>query len=260
MIAQQLTITLAAKRLSIPALPLFATGLISFTAWLVYYAHPSSGDRTIRATIVIDSSTSLRSACSSTVGIAEKLLSRTLEYAGAALQITLIVTGDTKTGHEPQLAQELSFASTGRVIEGRRRLEEEKTKFLQTIQQKCEATRSTEESPIFVSVRRAVEDMRTKGGTELYIITDLEENIDQQIKQALRQRVGAKSLLPAKIQSQSFTTITFCGYAEVNGHLPRNTFTGDRLREVWSELFTSSVDFAPFCRKPSTGVAQSIGH
>lgn len=212
--------------------------------------------------IVRDRSDSTPNDCSRIVGLAERALG--VPEIGPGSRITLLAFGDEETANEPRLLGEFKVPVIRRVIEGQRAATREREDLLTRLGQQCEAVGQTQVSPIFQTLKRGVEHLRSVGSADdtryLFIQTDGEETVNAQVKQALKSS-GAKLNLPPPIQNAGVRVI-FCGIAETIGApgpnnnkarppRQREVQRPDRLREVWSGVFTDPqlVSFEPFCSK-----------
>lgn len=230
-----------------------------------YWRYQARGESRGVAQIAIirDRSDSTPDDCSRIVGLAERALS--VPEIGAGSKITLFSFGDHETANEPRLLGEFKVPVIRRVIEGQRAAAREREDLLTRLGQKCEEVEQTQVSPIFQTLKRGVEHLRSIGSADdtryLFIQTDGEETANAQVKKALKSP-GAKLILPPPIQNAGVRVI-FCGIAETVGntvaannkgrHLSkqREAQRPDRLHEVWSGVFTDPqlVSFEPFCSK-----------
>jgi hypothetical protein len=219
----------------------------------------------VHVAIIYDRSQSPQDGCNSIRALTEKGLSL-MEGRRAECKMKIFATGDKATAYEP-VTIDLSHMpqKTGRVLEGKGRFLEEKDKFLNDTYSQCSAINRTEQSPVFLSVKRAVEYLKAldpKGTATLYLLvqSDLEENIEPDIKKALRASAGSGSKLPTSIDNSGIN-VSFCGYSETASQYKdakgvarqatpmRNAKSADRLLEVWRSLFTHPelINFNPVC-------------
>jgi hypothetical protein len=216
--------------------------------------------------IVIDPSLSHPQSCESLLGLAQRALQS--EAVSRDSTLTVLVLGDTATANEPWQLGRYSLPVTRRVLKGRtvnlRRQEE----LLSDIQHKCEAIHHTSISPIFLGIKEAVVDLRTRGCKEssrcqIFVDSDLEENVERSIKESLDRSRDTKLILPAPLDNQGIE-VSFCGVAvttpwtidpsgkKTQRILSRDPDREDRLQQVWRSLFTQSelVRFEPYCPTP----------
>ena len=179
--------------------------------------------------------------------------------------MTLFSTGDTETAAEPIQTSLSALPISRRVQDGRARIERLENEFLSSLQQRCSEAARTNRSPIFLAVKQSVEQLKSQrnsreGEYHLYVHSDLEETANRDIRKALDAQPGAPLKLPQKIDNTG-VTVVFYGYAETTGQVTnargqrrqmtrtRTPQSVDRLREVWSALFSQPalVSFVPFC-------------
>ncbi len=186
---------------------------------------------------------------------------------GKGSKVTVIATGDASSASEPVLVASFEVPVNGRVLEGRSAALDRREELLGDLKKKCETLPRTRSSPIYLAVKRGIEELRAQGCDAdskcvLHVQSDLEENANAQIKAALDGRSGASSALPAPINNDGIT-IVICGIAETVGVAKgsdgvtrrlsgnRDPQRDDRVVEVWRKLFTTpgNVTFQPYCRK-----------
>src|ERR1051325_3072667 len=240
---------------------------LAFTVVLVlvvlHYNRPPAHD--VHAAIVYDRSKSPRDGCESIKELTEKSLSL-VEGRRANCTLRIFATGEKLTSYEPvNVALPFLPRKSGRILEGKNRFAEEKSKFLNNTYTQCSELNRTEQSPIYLSVKRAIEYLKAidpNGTSDLYLFvqSDLEENVEESIKSAIRASSKVKGNLPSPLDN-SRVNITFCGYSETSsqyidirgqvkqGTPMRNAKSTDRLLEVWPSLFTHPelVTFNPVC-------------
>lgn len=231
-----------------------------FVGWRVYvHANQAPFD----AGIVFDPSLSHPEGCDALVGLAEQ--SFRSDGISKDSTLTILVLGDASTANEPWQLGLYSFPVTDRVIEGKTANTRRQAKLFSDIQRKCESIHRTSISPIFLGVKQAVADLRARGckatfHCQLFIDSDLEENAELSIKDALNRAHNSKLVLPTPVDNQGLN-IFFCGLATTAGQIartsgreiqrasPRDSGRDDRLRRVWRSLFTQPelVKFEPYC-------------
>lgn len=239
-----------------------ACGIVcaGFVGWRV---HVHANQTPIHVAIILDPSLSHPKGCESVVGLAEQ----SLRTNGISRDSTLgiLVLGDASTANEPRQLGRYAFPVTSKVLEGKAANTRRQTDLLADIRRKCETIRRTSISPIFLGVKQAVADLRTHGCNaasrcRVFVDSDLEENAEMSIKDAINRARNTKLELPAPLDNQGIE-VSFCGLAVTEGRivnpsrqetqraLPRDTGRDDRLRQVWRSLFTQRdlVKFEPYC-------------
>jgi hypothetical protein len=231
-----------------------------FAGWRVYvHANQAPFD----TAIVFDPSLSHPEGCEALVGLAEQ--SFRSDRISKDSTLTVLVLGDASTANEPWQLGRYSFPVTNKVIEGRTANVRRQTELFSDIHRKCETIRRTSISPIFLGVKQAVADLRAHGckatsHCRLFIDSDLEENAELSIKEALNRTQNSKLVLPTPVDNQGLD-IFFCGLATTAGRIvthsgremqrasARDPGRDDRLRKIWRSLFTypELVGFEPYC-------------
>jgi hypothetical protein len=231
-----------------------------FVGWRTYVR---ANHATSHFEIVVDASLSHADGCESLVGLAEQSLKANGASQDATL--TILVLGDTSTANEPWRMGQYSFPVTNKVIEGKTASTRRQAELFSDIQSKCEAIRRTSVSPIFLGVKQAVADLRAHGCTaashcRVFVDSDLGENTEISIKEALNRARNTKLALPTPLDNQGIE-VSFCGLAvtagrivspsgkEIQRALPRDQGHDDRLQQVWRSLFTQPnlIKFEPYC-------------
>jgi hypothetical protein len=235
-------------------------GSVSFIAWRVYAVR---NRETPHFEIVKDPSASHGGGCASLVGLTGQVLEA--DAAGPGSTVTVLVLGDQSTAGEPWRMGSYAVPSVRKVLEGRSAKLRQQERILQDVSGKCQALRRTAISPIFLGVTQAVADLHARGckptsHCELFVDTDLEENVEPAIRKALLKNEGAKHV-PLSPVDNSGIGIVFCGVAVTDGRIhdrvesgTRRFLTRDsgelyRMQEVWRSLFAepAGVRFEPYC-------------
>lgn len=224
---------------------LSAVLLGGFVTWRLQAPRPAATDDGV----LVDRSDSVQNPCDALGGEVQHVLQSTSGTAGSSL--TIFITGDGTSANEPRLLLSAPAPTRQRLMKGKKHEMEEQRSFIATVKKSCEQQPTTRISPIYIAIREAVKhrDVQSQAAERrLTVITDLRENVDQQIKKAITQPLGTKSSLPAAIDNSN-VTILICGYAQTRDH---QNFQTERLVEVWSQLFTDPrrVTFDPFCPAP----------
>jgi hypothetical protein len=229
---------------------------------LMSYTKPVS--REIYTGLVYDRSLSPRDGCETVKTLAHRALSLS-NGQRVKSTIKIFATGDSKTANEPVVVDlPPAPVKSGRVLEGRGKLAEDQSNFVNEAHRRCAELSHTEQSPIFLTMKRAVEYLRSYANRpvvelRLFVQTDLEENVEEPIKRALRSSSVPITGLP-KIDNAEIS-IEICGYADTASEYTdsrgrkrpatqaRNARSADRLTEVWRSVFTHPelVTFNPVC-------------
>jgi len=235
-------------------------GSVSFVAWRVYAVR---NRETPHFEIVKDPSASHGGGCESLVGLTGRVLEA--NAAGPGSTVTVLVLGDQSTASEPWRMGTYSVPSVRKVLEGRSAKLRQQQQILRDISDKCRALRRTTISPIFLGVTQAVADLHARGckatsHCQLFVDTDLEENVEPAIRKALLKDDGPKHISLSPVDNTNIGVI-FCGVAVTDSHIHgraenagRQFVTSDsgrvkRTQEIWRSLFAEpgTVRFEPFC-------------
>jgi hypothetical protein len=237
---------------------------LGFVAWRV---HAVKTQVTPHFEIVEDFSLSHARGCDSLVGLAERVLNTQSVTRNSTL--TVLAVGDQTTADEPWRLARYSIPRDDKVLEGRTEKLRRQQDLLRDLRNRCRAARRTTISPIFLGVKQAIADLRAQGcsGTshcELFVDSDLEENVETSIKKSLNNPSGGTRTLPPPLNNDGID-VTFCGLAVTAGRIvdpsgreirkvhPRDPGRDDRLRQIWRSLFSrrEAVRFEPYCPTPS---------
>lgn len=238
--------------------------MIGFIGWRIH-ASQNAGP-SAHAAILIDLSKSTPQLCESL----EKLSLRafTLPGMGQNSSITTLGTGDKKTANEPIFIAKAEFPTVRKVIEGVQASDKKRQAIIDEIKSDCQQHERTTRSPIFLAIKRGIEQLRANGCTKdslcyLLIHTDGEETEEKTFVRELSRSKRADKHPPVIIDNQGIQ-VTFCGLAEVVGEYKnkkghtrriakdRNALRIDRIQEVWLSAFNHPelVTFEPFCNQP----------
>jgi hypothetical protein len=231
-----------------------------FVGWRIHFLANYSAPQ---FAIAVDPSLSHPGGCESLVGLADQLLQA--DRISRDSTLTVLVLGDSSTANEPWQLGRYSIPVTRKVLEGKATNLRRQEELVSDIRHKCETVHRTTISPIFLGVKQAVADLRAQGCKEtshckVFVDSDLEENVETSIKDALSRTRNAKLVLPSPLDNQGIE-VSFCGLAVTAGRivnppdretrrvLPRDPGRDDRLREVWQSLFTQPelLKFEPYC-------------
>jgi hypothetical protein len=213
--------------------------------------------------IVVDPSLSHPGGCDSLLGLADQVLHS--DGISRDSTLTVFVLGDASTANEPWQLGRYSIPVTRRVLEGKTSNQQRLDELLADIRRKCGTIHRTKVSPIFLGVKQAVADLHAHECSEsthcrVFVDSDLEENVEAPIKEALDRTGKTKLALPEPLDNHGIE-VSFCGLAVTTGRivnppgretrrtLPRDPGRDDRLKQVWRSLFTQPelVRFEPYC-------------
>lgn len=239
---------------------LFCTACVAFVAWRVHAVRTQDAPH---FEIVEDPSLSHEQGCASLLGLAEQALHA--EGVSRNSTLTVLVLGDQATANEPWRLGTYAIPMTRKVLEGRTANRRRRQDVLHDIGNRCQAVRPTNISPIFLGVKQAMADLRAQGCSatshcELFVDSDLEENVETSIKKSINNHGGGTRILPSPINNAGIN-VAFCGLAVTAGRIvdpsgreirkasPRNSRRDHRLRQTWLSLFTKpeAVRFEPYC-------------
>lgn len=237
-------------------LSLFVTIIIVVIARQMF----RSANVVTHAAVVIDRSMSVRSDSACTETLIRKALGRA--NGATAAKLSVITTGDNATADEPLLLAEYTVPTNRMVIEGRGAAARKTDEIIRDLQSKLVGIKRTTSTPIFIAIKGAIEHLRqdgcdTKSRCVLLVQSDLQETEESGLKAAL---AGFQTKrLPEPINNQGIAVAMF-GISETNGPesrgqtsraVDRDAQTEDRIRSVWTRLFTdkNSVTFDGLCPK-----------
>jgi hypothetical protein len=224
--------------------------------------------RPTHGVLLCDNSGSMADAQASCAGLAERALDTPKLSKGSTL--TVITLGDGRSGNEPRLVARYALPSSRRALEGKGASARRKNQLLADLQGQLERLPRTDRSPIFLAVKRGIEQLRGSGcgadsACHLFVRTDGEETAESSLRRALDGK--GKPMDPPDAIANDGIAVTFCGLSETsqsagtesNSRTVHNARHGDRVREVWSSLFTvpDSVSFEPYCPKARTAITEN---
>ena len=210
--------------------------------------------------IVCDNSGSMADVQDSCIGLADRALKRPKLTNGSI--VTVVGLGDGQTGNEPRFVAKYEVPYSRRALEGKGAISRQKALVLADLQGRLERLPRTLRSPIFLAVKRGVEQLRgnrcaADSDCYLFVRTDGEETAEAAIKRALDGQGKLKGL-PEPISNEGITVV-LCGLSETvesastetKGRPVHEARRGDRIRDVWLSLFTEPnfVSFEPYCPK-----------
>lgn len=243
---------------------LIVLGILFTVAFGACDDHPSGSARAVHVALLLDPSKSSVGGCECVVALAERALATPGLTSESTL--TLLATGNEATANEPTLIAQHRAPKLRAVVEGVSAERKRKEGVLRDLRSQCEKLTPSNRSPIFYGVKRTIEHLRSLGcdndsGCRLYVISDGEELVEQGVKQTINGQVSkSAAALPSRIPNEGIRII-FSGFAETSGALKnpdnneqrltpdRDPQRADRMREVWTGLFTATgqVNFEPFC-------------
>jgi hypothetical protein len=236
---------------------------VGFVGWRIHVLANYSAPQ---FTTVLDPSFSHPAGCESLLGLADRVLHA--DSVSRDSTLTVLVLGDASTANEPWQLGRYAIPVTRKVLEGKTVNQQRLEGLFSEIQHKCGVIRRTNISPIFLGVKQAVADLHARGCKEtshcqIFVDTDLEENVETSVMEALNRTRKSKSALPTPLDNHGIE-VSFCGLAVTKGRItrpsenevqravPRDPGREDRLRQVWRSLFTQPelVSFEPYCPSP----------
>lgn len=241
---------------------LLSAATVGFVAWRVCAVLTAEVPQ---FEIVVDPSGSHGPACGSIRG----LIGQALDAPGATTgsELTVLLLGDHSTANEPRRIGAYSIPIDRRVAEGPHEIARQRTGIIDEVGGICKALPQTDISPIFLGVKQAINDLRSRGcnvrsNCSLVVDSDLQENVELAIKRRLEGNAQGPAL-PPSIDNEGIH-VDFCGYAVVAGRTvgasgnnigsvqPRGAAQEARLKQTWRALFVAPtrVSFEPFCSYP----------
>jgi hypothetical protein len=245
-------------RLSTIALTTVGALMATFVGWRV---HASRTRPIAHFDIVKDPSRSVTDGCETLAGLAESIFASGGISAKSTLNV--LVVGDVATANEPKLLASYLIPFSTKVVEGRNANRHRQTYLIKDLVARCQAMPRTDTSPIFLTVKQAIADLRGRGCNaashcELFVDSDLEENVELGIKSRLN-AIDSKKPLPATLDNSGIA-ISFCGLAATSGRIARDPHREDRLKVTWRSLFLAQdlVSFKPYCPTSSTSANEDV--
>jgi len=241
----------------------------SFVAWRL--ALPKTAGAAPHIGVVYDRSGSTTGGCEALVGLVEQGLKE--QPLSPASTITIMGTGDETTSNEPVLVARFAGVKSRRVMEGKRGARRREEALFADLDGRCRELEKTGTSPIYLAVKRAVEELRSKhcvdgSGCILYVASDGEETAETRVAEAISAPKKKLRSLPAAIDNSGIV-VHFCGLSDTSGSTDRKAKKArrerpvhdasrvDRIRTVWSSRFTEPdlVTFEPHCNRAAVGEA-----
>lgn len=212
--------------------------------------------------ISFDRSESTRIGCDCIAYLARRAMSAPEITRQSTL--TVLASGNQATANEPVPVTQYQLPILRKVMDGRASIHKRQIEIINDLNVRCKNVPHSDRSPILFTVMRSLENLRKQGcdshsACTLFVVSDGEELVDQNLKQAIRGRgqpgKGATLLENAGIR------IIFVGVAETNGLMKsadhsarqftqaRDQERAWRLQDAWRARFTQPdlVRFEPFC-------------
>lgn len=228
---------------------LFIAFSIVFVAWR--YNESKKAGPPAKILVIMDRSTSTLDNCESLSGLVHSSYSFPGVRKGST--ITVLASGDRQTANEPVFIAQYEVPTSGQVIEGGHKAREKKLALLTDLQAKCKAQKATQNTPIYLSLKRGLEQLRSLGCTKdglchLLVFTDGDETSDPWLKQALRSKKSLASDPPIKINAQGIK-IVFCGLSSTQDKRKKRTIRQTEIiKQAWQAIFENNKPvFQPFC-------------
>ena len=236
------------------------TPLVGLVAWRTTKPHgPKAAPH---FAVVPDLSWSTLGACQSAGGLVKRVL--TFPEADKHSTLLVLATGDNATLGEPIEIIRLPAFRSVTAMESPSAAERRNRELVASVIDKCSALPRTSVTPLYLAIRRTVEQLKAVGcgptsGCKILLQTDGEETVEVGIRRAL---AGSQAMLnlPAPIDNTGIA-VTICGLSETTGQgdaakswSPRrnhNARSADRVVAVWRRLFTAPdlITFEPVCPK-----------
>lgn len=217
-----------------------------------------------RSALLVDPSGSASSVCDSVESLVERALAA--HAAGSDFHLMLFRIGDSASANEPVLIKQYTLRVNRRVMESQHAATQLRNELIADIRTQCAGLAAAETSPVFFGIKQVVAQLRVAGCTgdancQLFIQSDLQETVERSIKDALTSVSGRRDNLPAAIENDG-VQITVCGLSQTIGQAAnargnhrqltrtRDPRQSDRLKEIWSQLFTQRIVMEQFCTRP----------
>jgi hypothetical protein len=216
--------------------------------------------------ITYDRSVSIGDGCSSVLGLVERVWQD--EGGDSRPPVLILTTGDATSANEPVELARIELTTSKRVLEGRKAEASRRAATLASLTTTCAELERTNASPIFLSVKRSLEQTLASGcdaahACRVWIVTDGQENEEPWFRKSLEDGKAAKSGRPAPLDNRN-VQVTLCGFADTQGEVREGTskrkLTRKRLAQdadlvtaLWRSVFVEPerVVFEPLCPKGS---------
>ncbi len=228
----------------------------AFVTWRLKGEHAARP--AFHVAILHDRSESVRAGCESVVGLAQQALA---EHGSGDITLTVLTTGDAASANEPVEIGHYSLSPSHRALEGRGTLVRKREELLQGLTARCTRVAPTQVSPIYLGLRRALEQLHAIGceapnECRLLAATDSKETVEPAIVAALRGEVAKD---PASLLQNRDIPVLLCGLAETTAredeppskkNMKKPAPVVD-MTAVWRSVFSEPefVRFEPYCFK-----------
>lgn len=247
-----------------------ALSVLALTATVIFWlSKPHLSPLPVQVAIVLDLSDSVEP--DKDCQILSALILKGFNIKGIRKNSKMFIsgTGNPATAFEPVSFAAFDLPISDKVMEGREAVIRVKKDLLFNLTSECRKNQvMTRNSPIFLAVKRAVEQLQANGclGTVecyLFVRTDGEETEEPWLKQSLKAGKMLKKEKPALINNTGIR-VSFCGFSETRGEVmeknkkkkltqKRAARSAEFLNHLWKEVFTEpdNVVIMPLCPKES---------
>jgi len=237
--------------------------VVALAGVAVYRAkQPSAKETASHAVIIRDRSDSTTAGCAAIGGLAREYLQT--GYADRFSSIIAFATGDARSNDEPVELARLTGIRKESVKDVHKARDRRDDALVEELVGRCEELGNTDRSPIYLALRRGLEELLVLGcheGTNcaVYLQSDMAENGESGLRKAL---LGTRdAALPTPIDNRGIR-VHVCGIAETSGptdgkgkvvseRKARGAKRADITPSVWRRIFTAPnlVTFEPHCPK-----------
>jgi hypothetical protein len=237
--------------------------VVALAGVAIYRAkQPSAKETASHAVIIRDRSDSATAGCAAIGGLAREYLQA--GHADRFSSIIALATGDARSNDEPVEFARLTGVRKASVKDIHKARDRREDALVEELVRRCEEQGNTDRSPIYLALRRGLEELVVLGcheGTNcaVYLQSDMAENGESGLRKAL---LGIKdAVLPSPIDNRGIR-VHVCGIAETSGPIDgkgkvvserkaRGAKRADVTPNVWRRIFTAPnlVTFEPHCPK-----------
>jgi hypothetical protein len=204
-----------------------------------------------KAVVIVDPSTSTYENAVAVPGVVKSILGLNGMRGGSV--VTVFTTGDFSTATEPRLVGQFIYQRNNKVMEGRNgQIKLDKAFYLSINEAVNKGVSCTQETPLYVAIRRGLETLNTQGcktgaavTCHLWVITDGIETEQKQIVRALHKN-GAFDPPADLVLNNGGINVVLCNISKRNDG---KEIGYQRVQQVWSVMFTdaTAVSMWPFC-------------
>ncbi|HTU44228.1 MAG TPA: hypothetical protein VMF91_04165 [Bryobacteraceae bacterium] len=197
--------------------------------------------------LIWDASESSATRCDEVVGLVEReMRSMESDDEWKGVRFTFFATGDGSSGWQPRMLMMKALTTPARIIDSQHIYWRERTALLFEVRNRCLAVHRTKSSPIYFSLARAADHLRSAGCGPNQPPCFIADVTDGQENRAFNWQMPAK--LPPPIENASIH-VTFCGFAQSVASRSSDPVVAGRLEKTWKALFTHPdlVRIEPFC-------------